>query len=366
MNFNSLGIMVSDLNTALSDGSQNFYKRLCVFGLKLKITVLIFALHQIQWEKNQLTGVVYKNKKWITKTFPIPTLIYDRCFIDSQEQFLLYRKQLLMIKNNKKVQFLGNRLMDKWSVYDVLKSKPYIKNVLPKTELYKNTGTIKQWLDSQNEFILKPINGSHGKAILHIKKNNHNDYVIRGRDKNNVPLDVTYEKYTSLANSIQQFIQKRKYVIQQYLQLKTKSDTSFDIRALVQKNGSGHWQFTGMAVRCGQPGSLTSNLHGGGFVREVRPFLINEFGETKTVQIMNSIHKIVEQLPAVLETHFGRLSELGIDLGVDSLAKVWLLEANSKPGRSIFNHLKDKNLKNRSIQLPIYYANYLLYRQLGG
>ncbi|NDI36301.1 YheC/YheD family protein [Chengkuizengella sediminis] len=366
MNFNNMGIMVSDLNTALSTSDQNFYKRLCIFGLKLKIIVFIFALNQIKWEQNQLTGVIYKKKtnQWIPKTFPIPTLIYDRCFIKSREQFLLYRKQLSMLKNIKEVQFLGNRLMDKWSVYHVLKSDSLIKNVLPETELYKNTGTLNQWLKHQNQFILKPISGSHGKGILHIKKNNH--YIIQGRDKKNVPIDVTYENYASLANRIQQFIQNRKYIIQQYLHLKTKSNTSFDIRALVQKNGSGQWQFTGMAVRCGQPGSLTSNLHGGGFVKEVRPFLINEFGETKAVDIMNSIQEIVEQLPTVLEAHSGRLSELGIDLGVDSLAKVWLLEANSKPGRSIFNHLKDENLKNTSIQLPIYYANYLLYRQLGG
>ncbi|MFS1511802.1 YheC/YheD family protein [Chengkuizengella sp. SCS-71B] len=365
MKFNNLGIMVSDLNTALSIDGQNFFKRLCVFGLKLKMTVFIFALNQIQWEKNQLTGVIYKNKTWITETFPIPALIYDRCFIKSREQYLLYRKQLSMLKNITEVQLLGNRLKDKWSVYHLLKLDPFIKNVLPKTELY-NIGTLNLWLNHQNELILKPISGSHGKGILHIKKNDHNHYIIQGRDKKNIPIDVTYEQYSSLVNNIQQFIQNRKYVIQQYLQLKTKSNTSFDIRALVQKNGSGYWQFTGMAVRCGQPGSLTSNLHGGGLVKEVRPFLINEYGEAKTLEIMNSIREIVEQLPTVLETHFGRLSELGIDLGVDSLGKVWLLEANSKPGRSIFNHLKDENLKNTSIQLPIYYANYLLQRHIGG
>ncbi|MDP5274398.1 YheC/YheD family endospore coat-associated protein [Chengkuizengella axinellae] len=378
MNSHTMGIMVTDLNTATSNKDQTFYKNLCKFGQKLKITIFIFAINQINWEENLVVGAIYtKNEKWIKKFYSIPSLIYDRCFFKTKEQYLLYRTQLKKLFMLQKVQFLGNRLMDKWSVFHVLKSEPFMKKYLPKTELYHNPWKLQQTFLNQKQFILKPISGSQGKGILHVEKqihmkndqeksSNQESYVVKGRDKKNNCINITYNDFRSFVKHIQSFIHNRKYIIQEYLHLKTTSNTTFDIRALVQKNGSGEWQFTGMGVRCGQDGSLTSNLHGGGFVKEVHPFLIKEYGEESAFNMIQEINEINRKLPHILENHFGRLSELGIDFGIDLSGNIWFLEANSKPGRSIFNSFKDSSLKKTSVQLPIYYAQYLLKQQLGG
>jgi hypothetical protein len=62
----------------------------------------------------------------------------------------------------------------------------------------------------------------------------------------------------------------------------------------------------------------------------------------------------------VLESCHGRLVELGIDFGVDLDGYIWILEVNSKPGRSIFTYLQDDKARNRALENPIRYAKYLL------
>lgn len=53
----------------------------------------------------------------------------------------------------------------------------------------------------------------------------------------------------------------------------------------------------------------------------------------------NRIKETSIRICNALEGHVkGPLGELGLDIGVDYQQKVWLFEANSKPGRHIFLH----------------------------
>ena len=104
-----------------------------------------------------------------------------------------------------------------------------------------------------------------------------------------------------------------------------------------------------MAVRQGAPGSVTSNLHGGGHAEDAESFLRGKYGTEAAKAIVATAREIALRVPDVLEQYHGRLAELGVDLGVDADGKVWILEANSKPGRSAFAALSGETA---SIALP--------------
>ena len=70
-------------------------------------------------------------------------------------------------------------------------------------------------------------------------------------------------------------------------------------------------------------------------------------------------------LSDALDRHVeGIIGEIGFDLGIDRKGEVWLFEANSKPGRSIFTHpeLKDFDLLTR--KLSIAFAVFLTEQSL--
>jgi hypothetical protein len=115
-----------------------------------------------------------------------------------------------------------------------------------------------------------------------------------------------------------------------------------------------------MAVRRGQDGSLTSNLHGGGIAEPAGPFLARQFDAEKARSILSKLRELSVEIPEALENCHGRLAELGIDFGVDIQGNIWILEVNSKPGRSIFTYLEDPQARSKAVTNPIHYARFLL------
>ena len=55
----------------------------------------------------------------------------------------------------------------------------------------------------------------------------------------------------------------------------------------------------------------------------------------------------------------GFIGEIGFDLGVTKEGKIYLFEANSKPGRGIFSHARLKSEEARTRSLPMDYAIFL-------
>jgi hypothetical protein len=79
--------------------------------------------------------------------------------------------------------------------------------------------------------------------------------------------------------------------------------------------------------------------------------------------ILDRLETVSHLIPPFIEKHHGPLVELGIDVGVDRQGNVWILEVNSKPGRTIFTKTGELDIGKRSVQLPIYYARALLMGQ---
>ncbi|MNJ02586.1 Endospore coat-associated protein YheD [compost metagenome] len=56
------------------------------------------------------------------------------------------------------------------------------------------------------------------------------------------------------------------------------------------------------------------------------------------------------------------MAELGLDLGVERGGRVWIIEVNSKPGRSVFHRLSLEQAGDSADRNPIAYAGHLLRR----
>lgn len=76
--------------------------------------------------------------------------------------------------------------------------------------------------------------------------------------------------------------------------------------------------------------------------------------------IAKDIEEATIKLASAIEFPLNKpIEELRLDIGVGTDGKVWMFEANSLPGRSIFKHPSLKNSDNYSISLLFEYAYYL-------
>jgi hypothetical protein len=368
----TLGIMVVTSRTARRGsppfGDRGFYRRLSRIGQQAGVDVIVFDPLHTSWSTLEINGYQFDahGARWIKVQRPVPPVIYDRCFYSGRSQYLRYKQAINRLRRLKSVRCILCGLSGKWQVHEMLNGHPKLRSYLPETQQLADIRQVTEWLDQRGSCVLKPNAGSHGKKILRITKLEAGGYEVSGRDALNRPLSAAFDALPQLLRWLNAFVSYRRYLLQESLSLTTSTGRSFDVRSLVQKGGDGKWQLTGMAIRLGRPGSLTANIHGGGESRPLLPFLREQYDEAIAEVIVSDLEMLSRLIPLQLEKQAGPLFELGIDFGIDRDGRVWILEVNSKPGRSIFTQLHDVSRSKASVHNLISYARYLLDRQLGG
>ncbi|HZG58456.1 YheC/YheD family protein [Paenibacillus sp.] len=404
-----LGILATPKEGPAPFGSAAFFSRLARTGRRLGLDVFVFALEWVDWIRRTTVGYVFDEAAgaWTRGVFPLPALVYDRAFHRTRAQAARHRAGVARLAALPGVALLGLGLGGKLEVYRLLAKEPALRDVLPPTEPYDGPASLARWLKSHGDAVLKPQGGTHGKGVFRIRR------LDRGADGSGVPVGVPVEvpvdapadapgdapagadaeggptpahRYEALGRTganraaSRRFaslrallawvdgtlVRGRQYLIQPYLSLTADDGAPFDVRALVQKDGSGRWTLTGAAARVGPKGGLTSNLHGGGSAYAAEDYLLRQFGRAETDRILRRIRRAALTIPPALERGHGPLLELGVDFGVDRGGRVWVLEVNSKPGRTSFTRLKDDRAGVAAVTSPIRYARYVLDRQLGG
>jgi glutathione synthase/RimK-type ligase-like ATP-grasp enzyme len=363
-----VGVMVCDIpqtKGSLPFAYSGFMRRLSLTGHHLGICVYIFSTEWIDWVRRELHGYTYASHSsgWQRRKFPLPDLIYDRAFFHNRTKYNRHRVHVARLLKLGGTRWLGLGLRGKWYVHRILAVAPAVAQFLPKTERYQDPASLSAWFTDAKDVIVKPQGGTHGKGVFRLRRISNERYEAVGRNQANATIRRQFRNLQQLLHwTHRHVIHGRMYLIQQYLPLTTRDGAPFDIRALVQKNGKGTWDITGTAVRIGPIAGITSNLHGGGRAKVTLPFLTQKYGATQAQKIVQTIHSASLDVAQTLEKGHGPLVELGLDFGVDPQGRVWLLEANSRPGRTSFMRLYDALTVNRAVTNPIRYARYVLNR----
>jgi glutathione synthase/RimK-type ligase-like ATP-grasp enzyme len=330
-----------------------------------QLEVLIFNPKQINWTKRTVLAWYVEANKWKIGIRELPLVIYDRCYYTSTAHFQSYRPHILRIHHDSLVQFLGRALGGKIQTHKMLETNKMIKPHLPETHLYKDPISVLSMLEKYQRICIKPNGGSHGIGVVSIEKQ-QGGFHLKGRTKHNQPFEKRILSESQFIVWIQSFIQNTRYLIQPFLSLYTKEGLPFDLRILVQKNAEQKWETTGKAIRIGKSKSVTSNLHGGGDAIKLEPFLAENFSIDQIEKVERQIDRLAKIVPPHIEKKHGKLVELGLDVGIDHHANVWIIEVNSKPGRSVFLRTGELETRKRSMELPVQYAKALLSQKVGG
>ena len=323
----SFGIMQSSFMH-----EQNYIERIAQEGSSMGYSIFRFLPNQAPLD--HISGLAYDRslQSWKKATFAVPDLIYDRCFYhatkkENQSAFVKW------LKNQTNATFLGYGLPGKWLIYNYLKTDPFLRRHLPKTfKLHHHTSSrmLSDWFKNHNTLILKPIIGSQGNGLIHIKKTSQK-ISLQINHKGNV-IHHTYDTTSSFLQSVNRMLYQRDYIAQQMLTLLDENRRPFDRRVVLKKRTKSKWCELGRGMRVGKEHSFVSNLHSGGTIEH------DDEVALPSELLLAADEKITHLAPHVatsLEKNFSPLFELGLDFGIDQSGKVWLLEANSKPGHRI-------------------------------
>jgi hypothetical protein len=178
-----------------------------------------------------------------------------------------------------------------------------------------------------------------------------NQYYSRYRDEKEIN---RLRKYPSIEHFLKASFKDRllsSYLAQQGIKLIRLDGKPIDFRIHTNKDENGKWKVTAIAAKVAGKGSVTTHLNSGGVVKTLEEIYPEPQDRVK------AFHDLTEA--AIILSHViddkiqGFIGEIGFDLGIDQNGRIWMFEANSKPGRSIFCHpeLKDADILSRKASL---------------
>lgn len=357
----TLGVMALYLKPGKLE-ELSYFRKLSTAGKKLGLHVIVFTPEDVEDEAKQIMAWVYEETsgKWVRKRSPFPDIVYDRCRFQRTFRFQLLRK---FRANYPDLLYMSRPLLHKWGMHQILYKSKAIRHYLPETVHYESHTGLLRMLDKYGLLYVKPVDGTGGRGILQIEKQESGTYRVQGRDRSRriiAPFTVSAGR---LGARLGKWELIGRYLIQQGIHVKLPDGRVHDYRLLIQKNGSGQWEVTGSAGRIGAKRSITSNLHGGGSAASTSRLLAMRFRlETKIREIEADMERLAHLVVKHLEKQFGSMCELALDIAVDAAGRVWLLEINPKPSREVFSRIGEKNTYRRAVSRPLEYALHL-FRQ---
>jgi UDP-N-acetylmuramoyl-tripeptide--D-alanyl-D-alanine ligase len=286
--------------------------------------LLYFSPRAVNFEEKIINGYVYINGSWQKIQSPFPDVIYN-----TGSPVKLALSSEIVAKLKEEIPFTTNSIGNKMRVYKRLINAHEFSNYLIPSNYIHSTRSFFDFFNYYKKIVFKPVNGHKGQNIVFIERIRDEFHLLIGTE------NYTYT-WDELRDFVRSTIREELYLVQPYINCKTKSGNAYDFRLHVQKNGEGKWVITQCYPRIAPEGSIISNISGGGATNYLVPFLKQEFDDE-----YYNIKRYLENFSLQLAAHMDEIQlnefsesidELGIDVGLDDSNKIWIYEVNWRPG----------------------------------
>ncbi|MGG3800351.1 YheC/YheD family protein [Metabacillus fastidiosus] len=339
-------------------GRSLFFSKYLSIQQSLGICAFIFGAHHINWEEGTIDGFIYTKEGFKQVTLPFPDVIYDRLPNRKVEKLQKIKKAKNRLRKSYSIPWYNPGFFNKWDIHKLIINDLSVSSYLPETYINPTISKMEEMLKKYKSIFLKPANGSLGLGVFQLMySKEENQYFSRYRDKKS---RNRLKKFPSLEHFLKHAFQDRTlsdYLAQQGIKLIRFDKNQLDFRIHTNKDEFGNWKVTALAAKVAGKGSVTTHLNNGGVVKTLEEIYTNE---QERNHIMHLLTEAAIKLSVSIDKHVnGFIGEIGFDLGLDQDGKIWMFEANSKPGRSIFSYPKLKKADLYSRKLALLYGRFL-------
>lgn len=308
-----------------------------------------FSPKDVNWTQATVTATIPRSEGgWVKKVVPLPDVVYNRLPSRSAEKLASMNafKQRFIRRG---IPLFNWEFFEKWDVYNLLVGTSANRYV-PESRINPTEVQLKEMLEKHKFIYLKPTGGSLGIGIYRLTYNPKRGYYARFRRSGGNVL-LRFSKFESLIKLLNRQSRNLKgYVAQQGIRLIEIDSCPIDFRFHMTKNGSNQWVVAAIGAKKAGKGSVTTHVRTGGQLMTPEQVLRQIFG-SRAESVLNQAKESAIQLAEDIDKNYHHtLGELGFDIGIDQNEHVWMFEANSKPGRSIFKHPALKDQGRASLQ----------------
>lgn len=329
-----------------------------------RIFAYIFSLQEID-SRQKIRGYIMKKKNgqvyWRVQDVPFPDVVYDQIVSRKFENLSDVSAMKDQLTKKLGASYFNPGFFDKWQVHQWLSEQNSTKMYLPVSIKHQDLQTTASFVEKHKNVYLKPIHGSLGVGIIKILRLVDGRYFYQLKGQNGIQAQGYGRSAMGILKKMKNRFTKRTYIVQEGLHLQTYQGRSFDIRILMQKDGTGKWRRTKAFCRIAQSGDITSNLSTGGDAIPLAKVLRDNFPNKEDgKRIRRKIRTIVNTIPEMMEQVSGlMLGEMGLDIGIDTKGDVWIIEVNSKPWKKPNTDQGSMKIVLESFRRPLLYCKYL-------
>lgn len=337
---------------------SDFFAKLLSLNIETGCIPFIFGEQHIDWDNETILGYVCIESEWKIIEFPFPDVIYDRLPNRKTENENGPKEVKRKFQEQYTIPWYNPGFFNKWDVYARLSDDTAAIAFLPETYPLSSFSTIEHVLSKYRQAFIKPIHGSLGLGIHQLLYDKQeNVYYCRYKNEEQQNKLQRFPSLEAMMNHVFRNRSLDNLIVQQGIALIRSEKRPVDFRVHTNKNSQGHWQVTAIAAKVAGAGSVTTHIKNGGVVKTLKEL----FGDNETaLETENKLTTTAITLSKSIENHLeGIIAEIGFDFGLDKHGQVWMFEANSKPGRSIFSHPKLKEFDRLTRKLSLDYAIYL-------
>ncbi|MFC0214091.1 YheC/YheD family protein [Paenibacillus chartarius] len=351
-------LTVADQKRVFRGNKQNFIDIIRI-GEELGAQVYVVTTADLKLTGDLFLAYCYdfKARKWRRSPVTMPHVIYNRVPYRKLEMLPEVQQTIQMCLKSRKVQLFNPSFFNKWSLSEWLNRSAETRRFIPVTHQLTGSRQLEQLLNDHGTVYLKPVKGKAGRGIMRLERplrSGQPKYVLKLQDTTGSQ-EAVFSSIEELWPELRSEIGSKEYIVQQGIRLARYNKRPYDLRALVQKTGTGKWSVTGVGARVAGKASITTHVPRGGSINEPRRVLSSAFGPAEAESILERVKKAALKIAARIEASSGHTyGEMSMDLGVDTDGRVWFFEANAKPMK-----FDEPEIRRKSLERTIRYAMYL-------
>lgn len=335
-----------------------FFAKLLSVNKMVGVLPFVFGEEHIDWDNGLINGYFFEDSGWKTMKIPFPNVVYDRLPNRKTERKTELRSLKARMQADYLIPWYNPGFFSKLDVFERLQQDDRAAEYLPETHQFSSFSVIERMLSNYRNVYVKPANGSLGLGIHQILLDKYTgDYYCRYRDSDGTNKLTKFDCLEKLMKKVFYRRNLAHMIVQQGISLLRSEKRLIDFRVHTNKDDYGEWQVAAIAGKIAGQGSVTTHVNNGGVVKSLDELFENAEERELYVKKLSEASLL---LSSILEKNMeGIIGEIGFDFGIDKNGKVWLFEANSKPGRSIFKHPKLKNYDLLTRKLSLSFGIFL-------
>lgn len=201
---------------------------------------------------------------------------------------------------------------------------PITKRYVPVTDWF-GSASLRRMVRKYACVYIKPNVGRKGTGIIRLKKLTSKKCEISYKQtKRLCSRKIVYTRIKKILKP------KKKYIIQQGIDLATYRHRPFDVRVVLQKP-LGQWRATLMCAKVApRNSSVVTNIAKGAKDYNLYKALKGIDQSLNSSAIMRDLMDASYQIAQILSSRY-QFKILGLDMAIDKNGRIWFIEANTKP-----------------------------------